>query len=208
MHKNTIGYIAIIILLAISSFFSINLFFKEKTSHDNVNITSFPLVVDDWRGEDLPITEKEYDILETRNLISREYSSPGGEKIHLFVIYSETNRSVFHPPEVCMIGSGMEITDKRTEKVDLDESSFMTNKLYAEKGAYKQLALYSYKAGNIYTSNYYFQQAYLALHQIFGKQIPGATIRASMQIRGDEKSALATLKSFLAKTAKTVDSLR
>jgi EpsI family protein len=204
MRKETIGYIGIVILLVITSFFSLNLFFKEKTAHDKYHISAFPRIVGNWKGTDDTLTEKEYAILETRNLISREYVNPQNEKLYLFIIYSETNRSAFHPPEVCMIGSGMAITDKQTERVDSGSSSFLTNKLYVEKGPYKELVLYTYKAGNIYTNNFYFQQAYLAIHQIFGAQIPGATIRVTMQIRRDEKATLTTLKDFLANTANII----
>lgn len=207
MRNSTIGYIAAVALLLTTSVFSLNLFFQEKSSRDRIDIHSFPYIVGDWKGRDLEIKEFEYKILETRNLISREYVDSFKNKLYLFIIYSETNRSVFHPPEVCMIGSGVTIVDKQPERVDADKYSFLTNKLYAEKKGYKELVLYSYKAGNLYTENFYLQQAYLAFHQIFGKQIPGATIRVSISTGRDEKSALATLKSFLAETAKIVDNI-
>ena len=117
MNKNTLGYILIVALLIMASFFSINLFFKEKTSHDILNIAKLPYRIGNWVGKDLEVTEKEYRILETRNLVFREYSNPSGDKLFLFLIYSETNRSVFHPPEVCLIGSGLNIVDKRQEEI-------------------------------------------------------------------------------------------
>ncbi len=197
--KNNIGFMAIIILLVITSVISLNLFFREKTSHDKLNINKFPQTVGEWKGKDLKITELEYRILETRNLISRLYTNPHGEEIYLFIIYSETNRSVFHPPEVCLMGSGITIENKQEEKE--------VNKLYLEKNGSKQLVLYSYKAGNFYTSNYYLQQAYLALHQILGRRIPGATIRVSIAMTRDEKTTLAILKTFLAKATGILDSL-
>ncbi len=199
MNKNTIGYISLVLVLFLASSFSINLFFREKDAHDKLNIASFPFTVGEWKGTNLEVTEKEYRILETRNLILRKYTNTRGENIFLFIIYSETNRSVFHPPEVCLIGSGLTILDKQQEKE--------VSKLYVEKNGSKELVLYCYKAGNFYTSNYYLQQAYLALHQIFGKRIPGATIRVSMPMTTDEKTTLAALKMFLTKTTKIFDSL-
>jgi len=207
-NKNTIGYAVLILILLISGAISMQLFMRERTAHDALNINKFPKVIDGWVGTDLPITEKEYDILETRNLISREYINSSGEKLYLFVIYSETNRSVFHPPEVCLMGSGVTMVDKKIEIEKADKCSFSTNKLSIEKNGHKEIMFYSYKAGNIYTSNFYLQQAYLALQQIFGKQIPGATIRVSMATSKDEKSTVDTLKKFLSVSIKTIDSLR
>lgn len=206
-HKNSIGFAILIIMLAASSIFSLQLFMCERTSHDVLNINTFPMVVGEWRGRDLGITEKEYDMLETRNLISREYTNLAGEKLSLLVIYSETNRSVFHPPEACLLGSGITMVDKQVENIGADKKSFSANKLSLDKNGQKEITLYSYKAGKLYTSNFYLQQLYLALHQVFGKSVPGATVRVSMRISRDEKTTTATLKAFLETAAKIVDSL-
>lgn len=207
MNKNTVGYIAIVIMLMAASFFAVNLFFQQKRSHDKLNISVFPQRIGDWAGKDIALTEKEYGILETRNLILREYTNPSGEKLFLFIIYSETNRSVFHPPEVCLIGSGVEITDKKSEEIKSDKYAFLTNKLYLEKNSAKELVLYCYKAGKFYTDNYYYQQAYLALHQIFGKRVPGATIRVSMSIRNDETQTLRALSDFIKETVSVLNQI-
>ena len=197
----------LIAILLISGAVSLNLFLRERSAQDRFDVHAFPMTVGEWKGKDLPITEKEYDILETRNLITREYTNPSGDKLYLLIIYSETNRSVFHPPEVCMIGSGLNITDKQVEKFDAGNNIFTTNKLFAEKGPFKEIILNSYKAGHTYTNNFYLQQAYLALHQIFGRNVPGATLRASMAAGRDEHATLATLKEFLGKSAVILDRL-
>lgn len=203
----TIGYITLLVLLVITSVFSLNLFMKERSQRDVVDINTFPMQVGEWRGKDLEITEKEYRILETRNLIYREYTNSSQDKLTLFIVYSETNRSVFHPPEVCLIGSGVNIMDKRQEKIDFKTRPFFVNKLYLEKANAKELVLYGFKADDLYTDSYPLQQAYFALRQLLGRRTKGATIRVSMMIRNDEKATLATLKSFLQESARIIDSL-
>ena len=198
MNKTTIGYITIIVLLVLTSAFSLNLFLRQRTDHDNLDIRTFPHTVGAWEGEDLEIQEYEYKILETRNLISRRYTNSAGEKLYLFIIYSETNRSVFHPPEVCFIGSGVTVNDKQTEYItSLGKSGFSTNKLYLEKNGSRQIALYSYKVGDFYTDNFYIQQTHFALNQLFGKKRGGATIRVSMSIGETEEQTIASLKGFM-----------
>ncbi len=208
MNKNSLGYIAIIFLLVTSSIFSVNLFFRQRTDYDLFDVRTLPHTIGDWKGRDLEITEREYKILETRNLISREYVNDAQEKIYLFIIYSETNRSVFHPPEVCLIGSGITINDKKPESMKLDKKEFVTNKLFLEKNNIKEIALYCYKTGNFYTDNYYLQQVYFALNQLFGKGEGGATIRVSMQAGKNEEIALDILKDFMKETIKTLEEKR
>lgn len=207
MNKNTLGFVALIIMLLAAGALSLQLFFRERSAHDKVDINTFPMTVGEWKGKDLEIKDYEYKILETKNLISREYVNPAGEKVYLFIIYSETNRSVFHPPEVCMIGSGLSITDKQIDSFDASGKVFTTNKLFAEKGQFKEIILNCYKVGNIYTSNFYLQQTRLAIHQVFGRNVPGATLRVSMSIGKDQPATLATLKEFLGESAGMLDRL-
>ena len=205
--NNSLGYIILISLLLVTSVFSTKLFFQQRKAHDKLDIRDFPYKVGNWRGRDLDVTEKEYEILETRNLISREYVNPSGERLFLFIIYSETNRAVFHPPEVCMIGSGLKIVDKKIEKIDASGYRFSVNKLYIEKDNYRSIALYCYKTGKLYTDNFYLQQVLFSLNQLLGSHKGGATVRVSMSIGRNEEQTLQTLKDFMVETARIMDSL-
>lgn len=207
MSNKTIGYITIISLLCITCFFSLNLYFHQRSAHDEVDIRAFPYIIGDWKGKELEVTEKEYSILETRNLIMREYVNPSSEKLLVFIVYSETNRSVFHPPEVCLMGSGVEIVDKKIETLNYNNRIFTANKLYTEKDNNRWLSLYCYKADSLYTDKYYLQQAYFAFSQLFKKRVRGATIRVSMAIKDDEDKTLTTLKSFMEESARIIDGL-
>lgn len=207
IDKNTIGFVLLVVMLIGAATVSLGLFNRDMKAKDKLDVHAFPMKVGQWQGRELPITEKEYEILETRNLISREYTNRAGEKLYLLIIYSETNRSVFHPPEVCMIGSGLCITDKQVDEFKVGGKNFTTNKLFAEKGAFKEVILNCYKAGGVYTSNFYFQQSYLALHQMFGRGVPGATLRVSASVGKDGAQTLAMLKQFLGESAGILDKL-
>jgi len=204
ISRKTIGFALIILLLLFSSLFSLKLFLRQRNPRDLVDITTFPYEVGKWKGEDIGVSEQDYQILETRNLILRQYTHPNGEKIALFIIYSETNRSVFHPPEVCIIGSGIQITDKQTEYVENESYKISTNKMFIENNGAKQILLYGYRVGKTYTYNYYQQQVLFALNQFLGKDKSGATIRVST-IGGEEK--LPILKDFLTRITSIIDSL-
>ena len=208
MSKTVIGYTIIISFLVVAGMLSINLYFKQRSAHDILDIHNLPLTIGEWHGSDLEITNREYDILETRNLISRQYVNADNKKIYLFVIYSETNRSVFHPPEVCLMGDGIKITKKSTEDFALDNNRhFIANLLLTEKGNYKHSILLTYKIGDFYTDGYYLQQIFFALNQLFNRRKGGATIRVAMPSGDDNDRSLATLKNFLRKTIQELETL-
>jgi len=208
INNNTLGYIFILALLGVASLVSVNLFFQEKHSSDKLDINKFPHQINEWAGKDLTVTKQEYDILETKNLIYREYANPKGEQIYLFMIYSETNRSVFHPPEVCLIGDDIKIVNKNTEAINAEKGIMRANKLYVAKNNAKDIMLYSYKVGNVYTDNFYLQQALFAINQLLGRRVKGATIRVTMAVdaKGEEYT-LASLREFLKETIRVVDGL-
>jgi EpsI family protein len=191
----------------VTSFVSVNQYFRERSAHDEIDIRMFPYTVGDWKGRDLEVAENVYEILETRNLISREYVTSANDKIFLFIIYSETNRAVFHPPEVCLMGSGIEIVDKEVESINYNGKQFSANKLYTQKGNYKGMSLYCYKTGKLHTDNFYLQQAYFAMGQLLKGHVKGATIRVTMTLKEDEEAQLDIMKDFVRESARIIDGM-
>ncbi len=207
LSKNTVGFAAIIGLLLFTSATSLNLFFRHRAEDDSLDIRTFPYTIGNWKGKDLEITEREYDLLKTRNIIFREYTNAAQEKAYLFLIYSDTDRSVFHPPEACLIGEGATIVQKTTDTVGSKDKAFFANRLSIEKDNQNQIILYSYKVGKLYTENFYLQQLYFVLSQLFGKEGGGATIRVSTPFGNNKEASLDTLKSFMKETVIALEKL-
>ena len=42
MNKKTTGFISIVCLLSVTCFFSINLYFQQRSAHDELDISTFP----------------------------------------------------------------------------------------------------------------------------------------------------------------------
>lgn len=209
MNRHRAGYILMILIIIASGFLSLSHFFNVRTAHDILDINKFPMKVGSWQGSNLEITEQEYKILETRNLISRDYVNPANkDRLNLFIIYSETNRSVFHPPEVCLIGSGIEIRDKVTEEIKVNDKDFSVNKLYLGKDDNKYIALYCYNAGRLYTDNFYLQQVYFTINQILNKRNGGATVRVMMPVKSSEEETIEELKVFMKDSIKIIEELK
>jgi hypothetical protein len=105
------------------------------------------------------------------------------------------------------MGGGLNIVNKTREEVDLKRRRIFVNKLCLEEDKNKSLVLYCYKAADLYSDSYPQQQGYFALRQILGRRVPGATIRVSMPVKGDEAASLSTLKNFLIRSIKAAEGL-
>lgn len=187
---------SLITILFVTLIFSVPLYLVNRAPAEESSVCSLPMEIDGWKGRDLPVEERSYQILETRNLILREYEK-NGKKVYIYLIYSSDNRKVSHPPEVCFEGSGVTIIRKNRVKMPLDGADITANKLIVERGGIVNVVVYWYKAGNFYTANYMKQQAAIALHALKFKRTSGALIRVSAEApSGDPQKAFEEIKLF------------
>jgi EpsI family protein len=195
--------IAVAMLVAMSAF-ALKVFYDQQEASDTRDIRSVPLTIGEWTGKEEPLANWEYNLLRTTNATAREYTDRRGRKISLFIVYSETNRMVFHPPEVCMIGNGATTIGRSVETVSETPKKITANKLVTDIKGLRQLTLYAYKAKDLYTHNFYLQQATFVVKQMLAGRVEGATIRVSMPLVEDEATTVETLKEFMREIAKYV----
>lgn len=159
-----------------------------------VKVTDFPTRVGEWSSTDVPIENYIYEILETKNLFIRDYKNKKGDSIYLYIVYSEDNRKVAHPPEVCLLGSGATVVDKSPLTLT---PKITANKLLVETPETSSIVAYWFKAGSLNTGQYLKQQLKTVLDRIMGKRTSSALIRLSTDIKKeDQAAAIALLKDF------------
>ena len=164
-----------------------------------MDINTFPAVIESWTSENIPISEYDLAILETRNAFIRKYTSPEGKSIFLFIVYSQNNRKVSHPPEICYTGSGATIVSSAHDSIPASGAilSIQVNKLAVEKGPQKQVVFYWFKVGDTMTSNYWKQQSLIAIKSFTGEPASSALIRISMDADNENISPVTQdLKEF------------
>ena len=155
------AYCVFISLLALLAFFPLAAPFSSSMDSNQQMIQTIPKEIGSWRGQDIPLEERTYEILETRNVLSRQYENPKGEKVGLLIVSSNKDGRVAHPPEVCYITSNFAIVDERIEKFEFGNISINLKKFTAEdknNSLNREKVLYVYKVGNRYTANYFAQQ--------------------------------------------------
>jgi len=195
--KKDIKTMVLLVVLIISGAISWNLYFKKYTQADTVNIHLFPKQIDGWVSEELTITELEYAILETKNAFARQYTS-NGKSVTLFVVYSQNNRKVSHPPELCYSGSGFTILGHSMAKLGSEQLGFIdVNRLLMEERNFKQVTFYWFKVGENFTPSYWQQQMLIAGKTLLGKPSSSALIRLSSPVvGGDVQAAEQTTNEF------------
>lgn len=157
-------------------------------------VENFPKVIGGWQGTDIPLEKRDYEILETTNLIMREYKNEKGDIVYLYIIYSGDNRRALHPPEVCYSGSGATMLNKSVVPIT---NSLKANKFTVENKDSRQLVVYWFKSNELNTYNYLKQQIKSVAGRMLGKQASGAMIRVSTEIKnGDQDEALKLIKAF------------
>jgi EpsI family protein len=201
--KSKKEFVTVLAVLGLALAISLPAYIIVPTPKETVRVVDFPMKVGQWVGKDLPVDEDAYAILETRNLILREYAR-GGEKVYFYIIYSQDNRKVSHPPEVCFEGSGITVVNKVKAPLELfNGEKIFANELRVEKEGAVNLVLYWYKAGNFYTDNYLKQQMRIALGRLTFKTTSSAMLRLSSEVSQDkEDQALASIKVFLKEASK------
>lgn len=140
--------------LALPSSFSL----KE---HPEGEFGQIPLVLGEWQGSGTELDERTYQILETRNVLSRLYKNQIGETIHLLLVGSHRDRRVAHPPEVCYTSSHYTITNTEDRQIEVGGLEIPVREFVAKNTKTQdqdEQILYVYKVGDRFTSNYYAQQ--------------------------------------------------
>lgn len=168
--------------------------------HKAVYAKQLPAFINGWHGEDIEVDERTLEILETDDVLMREYKKEENPPILLCIVYASNNRKVSHPPEVCYKGSGWSLEEKIPVVFSIKSDKFpefSAIKLIIEKGEQKQLVLYWYKCNSEYTTNYYKQQIHIVKNQIItGKSTSGLVRISTPIINNDEETAMMRVQRF------------
>ena len=193
MNNKTFLFIALILIL-VAVFSLISYMPIKPNAAMKISVTDFPKTIGEWVSKDIPLDERVYALLETKNLIMRNYLNKQGEAVNCYIIYSQDNRKVAHPPEICLQGEGATVVEKTAMQVT---DSIKATKLVLEKPLSRDLVIYWYKAGNLNTNDYIKQQLKIVINRMLRKSSSGALIRISTEIKGDNQDkALSLIQSF------------
>jgi EpsI family protein len=175
----------------------INVPAKVNSSHARLN--ELPLVISEFSGRELPVEQSVKDILETPNVLMREYLGPDGLRIILSIVYYDRYRVAFHLPEGCMTGQGSVIVKSLREPVTAPgaEEPFIANRLVLEQPEGKEHVFYFFIAGDLITASYPRMRLHLMMEHVKRRPTGAALVRFSAKTRERDEEILESLSDFI-----------
>ena len=163
-------------------------------------VKELPRIIGNYKSQDLELKERIYEILETRNIIMREYMTENKPPILFYMIYSPQTHKTSDPPENCLRGEGRTITAKKKKVIRINTSKKVfdlnVNLLTVEKGKDKQLYVYWFIAGDTFIDSYFKQRFKLISAYIKRAPLSGGQIRISTPYKNEEEAFL-RLEKFI-----------
>ncbi|MCP5008182.1 MAG: EpsI family protein [Planctomycetes bacterium] len=192
-------YLTITGLLSVTAFITFYLSMDVQSRETMSYASLLPLDFKEWSGREIEIGKRTLEILETNDVLMRNYRGKDSAPVQLCIVYASNNRKVSHPPEVCYKGSGWSLEYKGPLLLSTGpgiKPGFPVIKLVIEKGIQKNLVFYWYKCNDDFTSNYYKQQINIVKSGIIDGKSTSGMIRISTQIEDNEEIASARIENF------------
>lgn len=178
--------IILLFIIIVAAFINASLVIPPSTALLPID-QIIPKNIGKWNGIDIMLSEKVYDILETRAIIHRQYipEPPAKGGVFLSVVHYDNARIDFHAPEACL-GAGNEVLPKSTQLVELKtekETRKLNVAVLLPKGDHiKNLVYYFYKSGSYAGSSYLFMRLAVAGNRLSNGESGGALIRVSAPV--------------------------
>jgi len=101
------------------------------------NLEHLPFKLGSWKGKDLKTDDKNI-------LYLRYYTNTKDGAVLYLIAVNGTTESLFHTSEVCYLGDGWKISQRKHRAIELNGGIFQVRYAVAEKDGFKHLVLYWY----------------------------------------------------------------
>jgi EpsI family protein len=190
----------VVLLLAAAAALTTILTMTEATATAPADLERLPLEIGDFVGADIPVEQEVKDILETPNVLMRDYVSRDGVRVALAIVYYEQYRVYFHMPEGCMVGRGSLIVANEKENIHAGTNAppLEANKLVLKKHDGSEYVYYFFVSGDLVTPSYPLMRLHLMMEHLRRRRTGTAMVRFSTRTtEQDARKQLARLKEFI-----------
>lgn len=194
MGKLVSRYLIVILLLLATATAVGNLRYSADLNNETSlkDILAIPMRLGDfWQGQDFPLEEMVYEILETRAIIHRSFFGPQNENVFLSVVHYADTKVDFHAPEACLGGLGQKTTKNNKQillLVDGERTLLDVAEIVATRTNGKSLTYYFYKSGEFIGSSYIQLRLNIATNKLLRDDARGSLIRVSTDFSPQEKA--------------------
>lgn len=168
------------------------------------SLYGFPLLIGDWRGREVPLSDQELDVLKLTDYVSANYQHPDRGMLNLYVAYYDSQRkgASVHSPRACLPGGGWQIRSSRVVTLPgvlPDGGDLAVNQLIIGMGNNRQLVNYWFMQRGRNLTNEYLVKWYIFWDSLTKRRTDGALVRlvAPLPAEGGEEEARASLEQFI-----------
>ncbi|MEX2222891.1 MAG: exosortase C-terminal domain/associated protein EpsI [Candidatus Rokuibacteriota bacterium] len=198
-------YVVVAGLLVVTTALSWVLARSAREDHD-VRLQELPTVIGPWRGRDEALKKPDlvYAVLETSNVLSREYRNAGGgeERVDLLITYFRQGHRGFHPPEVSFVGAGNRIVQAGIVSIPRGAGDGVprleANMFRGRTSSGDVLFLYWFISGERSMASYYKSSAYRVWDAIWRRPSSASMVRVALPlVNGDLERTMAAAEQFI-----------
>ena len=195
-------YGAVLSALAVTALLSTYLSWPRPTTDVAARLAAFPLHLGPWRGSDVVLKDRVYEILGTRDVLSRVYRDDRQDSVQLVIVLAEQIRRRTHPPEQCVTGEGFSIIGSATRSEPIAvagrDGPLEVHELLLTGSGGTRILWFLYKSGPHLSSSYWRHQVGVALRKFRDPNASDVLVRVSVRVpRNDLNAARQLLRDFL-----------
>lgn len=195
MESRIIKFWIIIILTLVAAGFVTAV--NRSVPLKNNRFFDFPLVIGDWRGREITMSEYVYKGIETPYLLLRDYSSPRySYPVNLSLVWFDDTNIAFHAPEACLGGVSNEVKEQGTIRIKLDRE-YIINKFITNLNGINYLILYYFNVDGFITTSQSDIRMQVLLRRLLFHRTSATLVRIMAPINTNEQEAMKSLLDFL-----------
>jgi len=174
---------SIIVVFLITSYIVSSFQVREEIVPPREQLSTFPLVLDDWRGQEKAIERVFLEELKLDDYLMANYGrSDDRVPVEFYVAYYDSQRkgASVHSPRSCLPGGGWRIEEfdqHQINDVGPDASSVNVNRVLIKLGTNRQLVYYWFQQRGRNITNEYLVKWYIFWDSLTQNRSDGAMVR-------------------------------
>ena len=137
--------------------------------------------IGDWAGRDRSLTPRQYELLETRDILFREYAR-GGDLVLACIAVAGADGKAAHPPEICYRGQGWDVVEQRQVVHALSGRERKIDRLRVRQDGVELLVWSWYRVGTDETPDWLQEQQLAFAATLAGHDDRAALLRFSTSL--------------------------
>jgi EpsI family protein len=167
--------------MAVVAALSVSAAWRRPVSPASDILNGIPKSVGDWIGADQKLDPRVYDILGTRDVLSRSYVNSRGERVSFLIVLAQQSPSRTHAPEQCLSGEGDTIVGARDRDLVVGARTIPFREILLSSSQGSRLSWHFYKSGEHLTTSYWGHQIGIVLRRIKEPLAADVLIRAETE---------------------------